>query len=206
MENSRLYVILDKNILKNNSLFAAANKLRGSKVAIVQFRDKQSPKQDILKAVFKLRKTIQNSKTIFIINDHLDIAKIADTDGLHIGQDDISIERARRILGKDKIIGISCHSFKQALTAQKKGADYISLGPIFPTSTKPEYKPIGLNLLSKIKQKIRIPFFVIGGIDGTNLKHILDYGAGRIAVCKAVCQTKNIKETLRKFNKVISFK
>ncbi|MFH0791467.1 MAG: thiamine phosphate synthase [Candidatus Omnitrophota bacterium] len=200
LENSRLYVILDKDVLGNNFLFDTAKQLRDSEVKIVQFRDKQSPKADILKAAFKLRKIIQNSKAIFIVNDHLDIAKIADTDGIHLGQDDIPIEMARKILGRNKIIGISCHSLKQALTAQRKGADYIGIGPIFPTSTKPEYKTVGLSLITKIKRRIKIPFFAIGGINETNLNEVLSSGAKRIAVCRAVCQAKNIHKIVKLLN------
>ncbi len=204
LESSRLYVILDKNVLGGNYLSDIAKKLRDNKVGIVQFRDKKSSKADILKAAFKLRKTIQNSKAIFIINDYLDIAKIIDSDGAHLGQDDIPIEMARKILGRNKIIGISCHSLEQALTAQRKGADYIGIGPIFSTSTKPEYKSVGLNLITKIKRRIKIPFFAIGGINETNISGVLSSGAKRIAVCKAVCQAENICNTIRDISSQLS--
>jgi thiamine-phosphate pyrophosphorylase len=169
---------------------------------IIQFRDKESAKESIINDISLLSKLLKN-KTIFIINDCIDIAKIFDCDGIHLGQDDSSIEVARRILGEDKIIGISCHNLRQALRAQNKGADYISVGPIFSTSTKPEYKSIGLGLIKKVSKKIRIPFFAIGGINEKNIKKVLSSGAKRVAVCKAACQAKDIRSSLKNLNNIL---
>jgi thiamine-phosphate pyrophosphorylase len=150
-----------------------------------------------------MRDLLLNSKSIFIINDYIDIAKILDADGIHLGQDDISIGIARKILGKGKIIGISCHNLEQALRAQEKGADYISIGPVFPTSTKPNAKPISLRLIKKISRKIKIPFFAIGGINENNIIEVLSRGAKRVAVCRAVCQAKDIPITIKKLSEAI---
>ena len=121
----------------------------------------------------------------------MDIAKIVNSDGLHLGQDDLSVGIARRILGKDKIIGLSCHSLKQAQKAVSLGIDYISIGPVFATTTKPEYKPVGLILIKKAKDKIRIPFFAIGSINESNIEKSRASGAKRFAVCRAVCKAKD---------------
>jgi len=188
LKESRLYAIIDKKVSGQHSIFNIVSKIKSSGVDIIQFRDKESKKEDILRNAFLIHKLLLNTKKLFIINDYLDVAKLVDSDGLHLGQADTSIEIARRVLGKDKIIGISCHSLKQALQAQSRGADYISIGPIFATPTKPEYKPIGLNPIKALKGKIKIPFFVIGDITLNNINRILSAGAERIAVCRALSQ------------------
>lgn len=187
LKKCSLYVILDKEILGRRVLFDIANIIKDS-IQIIQLRDKVSAKKEILQDAFLLKKLLSRRRTLFIINDYLDIARIVDSDGLHLGQDDVPLKIARKFLGKDKIIGISCHSLKQALEAQSVGADYISIGPIFPTLSKPECKPVGLNLLTRCKGKIELPLFAIGGINAGNLKEVLSRGIKRIAVCRAILQ------------------
>ena len=191
LKESRLYVIIDKPACLNKPLsFIAQESISAD---IIQFRDKYSNKKDILKQAFLLKKVLSGTKRLFIVNDYLDIAKITDSDGIHLGQEDTSIEIARRILGKHKIIGLSCHSMRQAQDAQDRGADYIGIGPIFATATKPDYKPIGLKIISKLKKKISIPFFAIGDINLGNIDKVKSAGAERVAVSRAVLQAKNVK-------------
>lgn len=199
LRKSRLYAILDREILGSRSLLHAADIIKGKYCNIIQFRDKVSDKESVLEKAFALRRLLLKSAALLIINDYLDIAKIIDSDGIHLGQDDVPIEIARKILGEDKVIGISCHSLRQALLAQDCGADYVSLGPAFATFTKPEYKPVGLGLIRKFEKKIKIPFFVIGGINLTNINRVVSKGAVRVAVCSAICQAKNIAQTIRNF-------
>jgi thiamine-phosphate pyrophosphorylase len=103
----------------------------------------------------------------------------------------MKIRRARAILGKEKIIGISCHSLRQALAAQAQGADYIGIGPIFPTATKPRYAAIGLSSILQLAKRIRIPFFAIGNINSKNLNLVYALGAKRVALCRAILKEKN---------------
>lgn len=197
LEESRLYAIIDKKICGEKSALGLAAKIKNKGADIIQYRDKGSDKKGILKVAFALKKILYN-KSLFIINDYLDIAKMSDCDGIHLGQQDSSIYIARRILGKDKIIGVSCHSLTQAVRAQSEGADYISIGPIFATPTKPEYPPIGLGLIKDIRKKIKIPFFAIGGINQDNINEIASYGIKRIAVCRALCQRNDNFDPIRK--------
>lgn len=193
LKGSRLYLIVDKKAAGRRSLSDIAKKAKYCGAGLIQLRDKESKKADILKEAFRLQKLLLNSKTLFIVNDYLDIAKLVDSDGLHLGQLDTSIEIARRVLGPDKIIGISCHNLKQAIQAQDKGADYIGIGPIFPTPTLPQIKKgIGLSLIKDIKKKIKIPFFVIGNVNPHNINEILASGAKRVAICRAILQAKDI--------------
>jgi len=133
----------------------------------------------------------------------LDIARVCDADGLHLGQSDLPLKQARRILGKGKIIGISCHSLTQAQKAQAQGADYISIGPIFSTLIKPDLKPINLKLIKIIDQKIKIPLFVIGGINSHNVNKVISYGAKRIALCRAICCAQNIRKAAQELRDII---
>lgn len=203
LKESQLYLIVDKKVCGHRSLVGMVSKIKGEGTNIIQFRDKESKKEDILENARRIRKLLLNTSNIFIINDYLDIAKIIDTDGIHLGQGDSSIQIARSVLGKDKIIGISCHNLSQAIKAQASRADYISVGPIFRTPTKPETKAVGLDLLKEIRENIKIPFFAIGGINGNNIGEVLSYGAKRVAICRAICQAKNISFVTKKFYKIL---
>lgn len=204
LKKSLLYLILDRKQAGSSfSLYSIARKIKDSDIDIIQFRDKISKKEIIIRDVFTLRKLLSGSKAIFIVNDYLDIAKIVDSDGVHLGQQDMSLKVARKVLGPDKIIGISCHNLKQAFAAEKGGADYIGIGPLFPTPTKPEYKAIGLKTIKKLKNKIKIPFFVIGDINLSNIEKVVSSGARRVAVCRAILNARNIPFAVRRFSTVL---
>jgi len=198
LKKSVLYAIIDKEITKNKSLDKVAKRIADSGVKIIQYRNKEAKRKILIKEAKSIKKILSKQKILFIVNDYLDVAKIVDSDGLHLGQNDLSLKLARKILGRDKIIGISCHNLRQAIKAEKEGADYISIGPIFPTPLKPEYKTIGTKIIKKIKNKIKIPFFVIGGVNLKNLNEVLSMGAKRVAVCRLICQAKNIPFTTKK--------
>jgi len=203
LEKSYLYILVDKKASGCRSILKTVKKIKDSQTLIIQLRDKESKRESILKEAYALRKLLLNTKTIFIINDYIDIAKIVNSDGVHLGQNDLPLVIARKLLGKDKIIGVSCHNLNQAIQAEKDGADYISVGPIFPTSTKPEYKNTGLNLIKMVNKKVRIPFFAIGGIDENNLSRVLSSGAKRVAVCRAICQAKNSVSIVKRLSKIL---
>ena len=203
LRESRLYVIVDKKVSGVRPIFNIVSKIKDLGADIIQLRDKESKKESILKEAYKLRKLLTNSQALFIINDYIDVAKIVDSDGIHLGQNDMPLDTARQLLGKEKIIGVSCHNLNQAIQAQKNGADYISIGPIFSTPTKPEYKAVGLDLIRKVKRAIHIPFFVIGGINENNVNDITSQGVKRAAVCRAICRAKDIPSTIKKLSKIL---
>lgn len=170
---------------------------------MIQLRDKVSAKSDVLNSALVLSKILAASDTLFIVNDYIDVALSAKADGVHLGQEDTPIKEARRILGKSKIIGISCHSLPQALKAQREGADYIGIGPVYATPTKPEYKAIGLESLRRLKDKIKIPYFAIGDIHQGNIKDIIANGASRIAVARAILDAKDPQGTAKQLNRLL---
>jgi len=195
-KESGLYIILDKDACCN--IFSTASKITKTGSNIVQLRAKNAAKKELLSDALRLKRMFRN-RAIFIINDHVDIARAARADGVHLGQDDLPIKEARKILGKKSLIGVSCHSLKQALIAQKEGADYIGIGPIFKTLTKPECKIDGPGILGKLRKNIKIPVFAIGGINRKNLRQITSKGISKVAVCRDVCLSKNIPVTIKEF-------
>jgi thiamine-phosphate pyrophosphorylase len=192
LKRSQLYLILDKPTVAKRSLDNLVAKILHSEIGIVQLRDKYVAKSDLLNLAVKLSQRFKKSETLFIVNDHLDIAILAKADGLHLGQMDLPISAARKLLGKDKIIGVSCHNLRQAIKAQKDGADYIGIGPVYKTSTKPGSDAIGVKVLEQLKNKITIPYFAIGNICRSNIKSVVAAGATRIAACRAILNSKNI--------------
>ena len=197
LKKSRLYLILDKKTCGNKPLTLIAAEFKDSKVDIIQLRDKRNSRGLLLKAAMKLNKLFKATNKIFIINDHPDIAKIADCDGVHLGQGDWPVKKARKLLGRNKIIGVSCHNLKQAKKAQSEGADYIGIGPVFATKTKPDYLPIGLSGVNALKGKISIPYFAIGDIKENNIDSVVRQGAKRVAVCRAILEAKDYKNAAR---------
>ncbi|MFH1339578.1 MAG: thiamine phosphate synthase [Candidatus Omnitrophota bacterium] len=194
--NSRLYLILDKNACPGRNAVKTFGRLGRGEIDIVQLRENAACDREFLKDAEIIRRLSWKHGIIYIVNNRPDIALLADADGLHLGQSDLTLEAARRLLGKNKILGVSCHNLAQALKAQSEGADYIGIGPVFKTPTKPDLVPINLNLLRAVNQKISIPSFAIGGIDKGNIKTAMSYGAKRFAVCRAICRAKNVKKAI----------
>ena len=193
LRDFRLYVIIDKKAVKGRGLAYAAEEAIAGGADVIQLRDKESDPADTVEAGRAMRKVIGKDKAVFIINDSPDIALAVDANGVHLGQEDMPVIGARSILGKGKIIGLSTHSLEQAVAAQKSGADYIGVGPIFATPTKPGYKAVGIELIKKVKIIGGIPFVVIGGIDETNIGDVMAAGASRVAVVRAVCGAEDIR-------------
>lgn len=190
-------MILDKDTLKEKDVIKAAeDALRGG-ADIIQYRDKISCDREFIKKAQVLKKMIEKYSRIFIINDRVDIAAGIGADGVHIGQEDMPIQYARKIIG-NKIIGTSTHSLKQAIRAEKEGADYVGIGPIFKTLSKPGVKPVGTSVLKNIKKAINIPFFAIGGVNLKNIPALKKLGTKKIAVISAAINSGNIYDSVSK--------
>ncbi|MFA5149540.1 MAG: thiamine phosphate synthase [Candidatus Omnitrophota bacterium] len=199
LQRSRLYALIDKDTIKKPGP-ALAKKLAVSGADIIQLRDKHSPRASILKEAVSISRALKNKSTIFIVNDYPDIAKLSGSDGLHIGQSDVSLKKARSILGKNRLIGVSCSNLEEALEAEKAGADYIGLGPVFKTPTKAGCKPIGLKSLKELTRRVSIPVFAIGSITRDNLKKITACGIKRIAICRAILKSRDIQKAAAYFS------
>jgi len=171
----------------------------------VQHRDKVRSKREIYEKTVRLRRLTKDFKALFIVNDYVDIAFCVNADGVHLGQDDLPLKEARRILGKKKIIGISTHNLKQAIEAERDGADYIGFGPVFQTMTKDAGEPKGIDMLREIKTKVKIPVVAIGGINLENIMSVLNTGIDAVAVTSAIL-TGDIEENVRRFMDFLKYK
>jgi len=201
-----LYVIIDTQILGPKSEVDAARKAIRGGAKVIQFRDKQHGRGELLTTAKKLNDLCHKSNTLFIVNDYLDIAIAAEADGIHIGQEDIPLSVVRKELPIDKIIGISTTTLAQARKAEAEGADYVAVGSIFPSPTKTSATVVGLEGLRRIKQAISIPVVAIGGISQENIGEIMSYGADSAAVISAVLTQKDIESATRQLVKEIEKK
>jgi len=170
-----------------------------SGVKIVQLRDKTISKREY-GLLAKRAASIVQTKAVLILNDYWDLVLKVGADGVHLGQEDLahlSINQVRRRLGEDKIIGVSTHSFRQAVRAERDGADYVSVGPIYATPSKPQIKPVGISLLRKVLRYVKIPVVAIGGINESNIDRVTRAGCRRIAVIRAVLGKANISKAVK---------
>ncbi len=194
LEDFRLYCFSPGGFLRGRDpLEMVTAQIRGG-ADIIQLREKDMPRRARLELGFKLRDLTRREGVMFIVNDDIDLALILDADGVHLGQEDIPIHYARPLM-KEKIIGISTHSAEQASEAQSSGADYIGVGPIFATTTKPDRENVvGLELLRTIKDFCHIPYVAIGGIGEVNIESVVKTGCKRVAVISDVLNASNIEE------------
>jgi thiamine-phosphate pyrophosphorylase len=184
LKKSQLYLILDRQKFRRFSLKKIKSLASEKTIGLLQLRDKHSAKAKVLSFALKLAKLLDQAKTLLI-------AHASGASGVHLGQGDFSLGQARKILGKDKIIGISCHNLTQALKAQAAGADYLGIGPVYKTVTKPGCRGIGLKTFAHLKSKIKIPYFAIGNIGPGNIDEVSLAGVKRIAVCRAILEADN---------------
>lgn len=195
-------VITDVNVQQKYSHVKLTKLAVQGGADIVQFRDKQISTFDMVKTAKEIKKICKQNNVLFIVNDRIDVALLSDADGVHLGKEDISILEARKILGKDKIIGATAHSLKEAKMAEADGADYIGYGHIFPTSTKLRLtKPKGLKNLKKVCNSVKIPVFAIGGIDIYNTESVIKSNASGIAVVGSVVKSKNPDKAVRELKR-----
>lgn len=169
-------------------------------VSIVQYRDKSKDTGALYDEALHLSKICRESNTKFIVNDRIDIALAVDADGVHLGQGDMPYDVARRILGQGKIIGITVHNVDEALDADRAGADYLGVSPIFSTSTKRDAgAPGGLELVAGIRRVCKVPVVAIGGIDLSNAAGVIAAGADMVCAISAVITKPDVAAGIRKF-------
>lgn len=200
LKDKKLYLVTSSDKFESDDAFldAIASSLKGG-VDIIQLREKNSSAKRIIELGKRIRQLCSLYDAIFIVNDRIDIAKIVEADGVHLGQDDADIESAREILGDSAIVGISTHAPEQAQKAQAEGADYIGVGPVFTTPTKPGRASVGLEYVKWTSENIEIPFFAIGGIDLTNLNDVISSGAKKVAVVRAIINNESPENSATEF-------
>ena len=187
LRHARLYAILD---LSGTSLVQPALE---DGVDVLQLRDKQASEADLVSAGRALRELCHRHGSLFVLNDRPDLALECEADGVHVGQEDASVESVRELAGDRLVIGVSTHSPEQVDAAERSDADYFAVGPVHETPTKPGRPAVGLELVRHAADRARKPWFAIGGIDAANVHEVVAAGAQRIAVVRAVGQARELR-------------
>ena len=198
-----VYGITAEKFSKGRSNIEVVRSMIRGGIKVIQYREKRHEKsyRQILEECLSIRELTREAEVVFIVNDYPDIALLVDADGLHVGQDDLPVTEARRLLGNDRIIGLSTHSPAQAMAAVAEGADYIGVGPIFATRTKDDVcAPVGLEYLEYVRDNIAIPWVAIGGIKRHNLDRVVRCGAQRVCLVTEIVGSKDICKTTDDLN------
>jgi thiamine-phosphate pyrophosphorylase len=197
LSECRLYGIIDLSYVARSDVARVTEQMVEGGVDLIQLRGKARSIDELANLAAKLHQLTTKSSTPLIVNDHAEIAGQIPLEGVHVGQDDDSIEVARRKASRQIVVGKSTHSFEQALAAQREGADYIGFGPIFATPTKPDYQPIGLGEISRVYAEVSVSIFCIGGINIDNLQSVIDAGAKRVVMVSALLNAHSIVDYAR---------
>jgi thiamine-phosphate pyrophosphorylase len=195
--DTRLYGIVDLGYVSADQVASVTSQLLAGGVDILQLRAKKLSADDITRLAEVMLPLTRAASVPLIINDHPAVAAKVGADGVHVGQEDDAVARARDIIGPGRIVGKSTHSLYQAETAQAEAPDYIGFGPLYATGTKPDYIPIGLNDIAEAHRRVNLPIFCIGGVNPARLDEILQAGARRIVIVSAFLQAPDITAEVR---------
>jgi thiamine-phosphate pyrophosphorylase len=204
LSESRLYVITYAAHSDGSDLVAQSTAALLGGADILQLRHRGLKDSSLLVIARELRRLTDHHGALFIINDRPGVALLVDADGVHVGQEDLPVEAVRRIMGEGKLVGVSTHAPEQARKALEAGADYIGVGPVYATPTKEGRSPVTLEYVRQVAaMNLPIPFFAIGGIDSNNLTEVLDAGARRVAVVRAIMAAEDPEESARQIKNAI---
>lgn len=208
----RLYLVTDRNCLQQQTLEQAVEQAILGGVTLVQLREKAIASKEFYERALRIKAICHHYNVPLLINDRVDIALAVEADGVHIGQSDLPCGVVRQILGKDKIIGVSARTAKQAIQAQADGADYLGVGAMFATSTKQDAKTVSVETLNDIRQSVSIPIVAIGGINHTTLPALqqalqaADTSIDGVAVVSAILGQKDVKLASEQLKEIIKIK
>lgn len=199
-----VYVITDRKLSRGRShLEVAGEAIEGGATAI-QLRDKEASTKELVEAGLALRKFTWGKGVTFIVNDRVDVALAVEADGVHLGQDDMPIRLARKLMGPERIVGASAGNVEEAIRAEREDADYLGVGSVFATGTKPDAgPPIGLAGLKEIVRAVHIPVVAIGGINEDNAGEVIRAGADGVAVISAVVGAPHVAEAAKRLRERI---
>ena len=201
-EDVEFYFVTDSSLSKKGILSDVEDALKAG-CRVVQYREKNKTTSDMIREAKQIKK-LCNDRAIFLVNDNVDVALAIDADGVHIGKSDISFKNARRLLGKEKIIGISVDNLDEAIIAETTGADYIGLGPIFETATKKDAGlPCGIKMIENVRKNVNIPLVAIGGITKDNVKAVIESGADVAVAVSAVIGSADVYKEVKDFIRII---
>jgi thiamine-phosphate diphosphorylase len=194
-----LYVILDRAVAGGRDLLDLLDAVIAGGCRMVQLREKTWPSGRVYPLAERLRDRCRQEGVTFIVNDRVDLAVAVGADGVHLGQDDLPPDAARPLLRRGMILGLSTHSVEQALAAHAARADYVAVGSMFPTATKPDFELVGPGLVASLRSRIPVPLVAIGGITLDNVAEVIRAGADGVAVISAVCAAPDPREATERF-------
>jgi thiamine-phosphate pyrophosphorylase len=203
LSDCRLYGILDLSYVDTADAARVTEAMIEGGVDLIQLRGKDCSLDELADLAGQLHEVTSRFATPLIVNDHAEIAAKVPVEGVHVGQNDDSVDVARKKTGRNVLVGKSTHNFEQALATQREGADYIGFGPIFATPTKPDYQPIGLKQIESVYRNVALPIFCIGGIKIDNLEQVIAAGARRVAIVSGLLKAPNIAEYARACKKLL---
>ncbi len=195
---ARLYAIVDTGYVALEKIPSVTRDLIIGGVDLIQLRAKKLAPEKIAELGRTMRKIIPAAGPLFILNDHPGLVPGIGADGVHVGQDDIPVAEARALAGGNALVGKSTHSLEQAVAGEKENADYIGVGPIFATPTKPDYVPVGPPLIGQVRARVQVPQFCIGGISETTLDEVLAAGAQRVVIVSDLLRSADIPAYCRR--------
>lgn len=199
----KMYLITDSYILKNRDFYKCIEEGLKAGVTMLQLREKNEDGKNFLKKAIKLRELTRKYGAKFIINDRIDIAMLCDADGVHVGQSDIDAKNVRKLIGENKILGVSARTLEEARQAKIDTADYIGIGAMFSTSTKLDAKVVSYETLQKIKKEVDIPFVLIGGINLNNVEDLKQFNPDGYAIISAILKEEDIYGEVKKWIAII---
>jgi thiamine-phosphate pyrophosphorylase len=201
--NVKFYGITDRSYLKDKNLIDAIEKAIKGGITVLQLREKELNSRDFYYQALKVKEVTDHYGIPLIVNDRVDIALAVEANGVHVGQEDLPTKIVRKIIGKEKMLGVSVENVEQATQAQMDGADYLGVGPVFPSPTKPEAKIIDIAVVKKIKESVDLPVVAIGGITAKNLYELMiKTNVDGVAVISTLF-VGNIKENAKRIRKVL---
>jgi len=191
LQRIRLYLLVTSSLCKGSPIQAAALALKGG-ADVVQMREKSMGDHDLLALGMAYRTLCDEHDALFIVNDRPDIARLCHADGVHLGQDDLPVDQARRILLPEQVVGVSTHYIDQARAAVEAGADYLGVGPVYPSETKGYTDGLGTGYVTQVASETSLPFVALGGITTRGAEDAARAGAPAVAVCSAILQADDI--------------
>ncbi len=201
----RLYAIIDREPTRGHSPAEVADILLAAGVRWIQYRDKRGSSRQLFENSLQIAERVRRERGVFIVNDRADVARAVDAEGVHVGQDDLPVELARRVLAPGKLLGTSTHVLAQVVEADRSSADYIAFGPVFSTQSKE--KPdsvVGLEGLREARKATRKPLVAIGGITVENARAAIEAGADSVAIIHDLLAAPDVAARAREFLKVLS--
>lgn len=193
-----LYLVTDRHCLRGRDFYEAVEEALRAGVTMLQLREKDMGLEELVAEGRKVRELCRKYQVPFLVDDNVEAARILEADGIHLGQEDDAIEKARSVLGPEAIIGISAHNLEEALKAQASGADYLGVGALYPTGSKKDASLLAPGMLEKIVQAVKIPVVGIGGIHEAQLDQVLDQGAAGCAMISAILGADDITATVER--------